>query len=61
MYVCVCHALTTADVETARGADAPAAKLAALRRTSGRGCGTCAPRLRDLLGVASSESEVSAA
>jgi len=43
MYVCICHALTTDQLQSA-------AATSVIRRTArGRGCGTCARRLRDLL------------
>lgn len=46
MYVCVCHAITTDHVEAACRAKAP---VKSVLGACGRGCGTCAPRLRELL------------
>jgi len=43
MYVCICHALTTEQLQCSDAASV-------LRRAArGRGCGTCAHRLRELL------------
>lgn len=60
MYACICHAVTTAEVDAAIAVGADSVR--AVRRATGAGqsCGSCVKRLSCLLGAARADAAVDA-
>lgn len=56
MYACVCHAVSTAQVETVILAGAQTVEEIGDRCAAGTGCGSCVNRLCDLLDEARSRA-----
>ncbi|WP_194899926.1 (2Fe-2S)-binding protein [Catenulispora pinisilvae] len=52
MYACICHAVTTAEVDVAVALGAKSVKQVRKATGAGAGCGTCVKRLSCLLAAA---------
>jgi bacterioferritin-associated ferredoxin len=51
MYVCICRAVTEAEVRGCIAAGACTVKDVVVRSAAGTGCGTCVGKIVDLLGA----------